>query len=65
MGFCDTAPMDRHIIFKCPRTGLNVQHRLPPASDDDRRATYQSVVCAACSQLHFVNEVTGKLLGEK
>ena len=57
--------MERHILFKCPRTGMNVQHRLevdrpepPPAN------THVPVRCPACTALHFVNSTTGKLLGE-
>ncbi|MBB4382972.1 hypothetical protein [Bradyrhizobium sp. SBR1B] len=55
--------MERHILFKCRRTGMNVQHRL----DDDRPEappgnTYVPVRCPACMALHFVNSTTGKLL---
>lgn len=53
------------IIFKCPRIGMNVQHRLvaddPQASDGE----YEPVECPACTRLHFVNKKSGKLLGEK
>jgi hypothetical protein len=27
--------------------------------------TYETVVCQACSRLHFINRATGKLLGEQ
>jgi uncharacterized C2H2 Zn-finger protein len=58
--------MERQILFKCPRTGMNVQHRI----DDDRPAgapenTHVPVRCPACMALHFVNSTTGKLLGER
>jgi predicted RNA-binding Zn-ribbon protein involved in translation (DUF1610 family) len=56
--------MDRHIVFKCPRTGLNVQHRLAEDVPDDRKNAYTSVVCPACANLHLVHSSTGKLLGE-
>ena len=56
--------MDRHIVFKCPRTGLNVQHRLAAVSVDETN-THVSVVCPACTRLHFINRSTGQILGEK
>lgn len=57
--------MERQILFKCPRTGMIVQHRI----DVDRpeappESTHVSVRCLACMALHFVNSTTGKLLGE-
>ena len=55
-----------HLIFKCPRTGLNVQHWL--AEDAERRtihmAAFDTVVCQACSGIHFINRSNGRLLGE-
>ena len=56
--------MDRHIIFRCPQTGLNVQHLLEAALEGEKD-TYRSIHCPACTRLHFVNRQTGKLLGEK
>jgi hypothetical protein len=54
-----------HIIFKCPRTGLNVQHWLAEdAAPGDPHASHDTVVCQACSGLHFINRSSGKLLGE-
>lgn len=55
-----------NIIFKCPRTGLNVQHWLadePPL--DNSSGSYEAVSCNACSALHFINRSSGKLVGEK
>ena len=58
--------MERQILFKCPRTGMIVQHRL----DDDRpeektqENTHVPVRCPACMALHFVDGTTGKLLGD-
>lgn len=54
-----------NIIFKCPRTGWNVQHWLDEPDPDDPNCTYESVVCQACSRIHFINRSNGKLLGEK
>ncbi|RXH28641.1 MULTISPECIES: hypothetical protein [Bradyrhizobium] len=58
--------MQRQILFRCPRTGMNVQHR----TDDERPErsepadSYVPVRCPACMSLHFVNSTTGKLLNE-
>ena len=53
-----------NIVFKCPRTGMNVQHWLAddPAPNDPH-CSYETAVCKACSRLHFINRSTGKLLG--
>ena len=56
--------MDRHIVFKCPQTGMNVQHRLT-AEPTDGADTHVSVVCPACTRLHLINRSTGKLLGDR
>jgi hypothetical protein len=53
-----------NFVFKCPRTGMNVQHWLADeAAPNDPNCTYETVVCKACSRLHFINRSTGKLLG--
>jgi hypothetical protein len=55
-----------HIIFKCPRTGMNVQHWLADkVAPDHPKCAYESVVCQACSRLHFINRSNGKLLGDQ
>ena len=54
-----------NLIFKCPRTGLNVQHWLAEdAKPGDPDGSYDTVVCQACRGIHFINRSTGKLLGE-
>ena len=54
-----------NLIFKCPRTGLNVQHWLAEdAAPGDPQCTYDTVVCQACSGIHFINRSSGRLLGE-
>jgi hypothetical protein len=45
--------------------GVNVQHWLPKTSPEDGPHSYRSVVCLACTGLHFIHKETGKLLGEK
>jgi hypothetical protein len=55
--------MGRPIIFKCPQTGMNVQHWLadPP---EDTKGEHAPVICPACANVHFIHNLTGKLLGE-
>jgi hypothetical protein len=57
----DTGGMD--LIFVCPRTDLAVQHRIQRLTADD--SIYEAVTCPACSRLHFLNVMTGKLLGHE
>jgi hypothetical protein len=59
--------MGRHILFKCPRTGMNVQHWLDETNGngDKAESVYKSVDCPACTLAHFVHRKTGKLLGEE
>lgn len=57
--------MGRHIIYKCPRTGLNVQHWLEDVLEDRTEDDYDSVDCPACTLAHFIHRETGKLLGEE
>jgi hypothetical protein len=55
-----------NFIFRCPRTGLNVQHWLADeVTPDDPQCTYETVICKACTRLHFINRATGKLLGDE
>lgn len=56
--------MERNIVFKCPRTGMNVQHRLTCAPGDtpDPENTHVWVTCLACGSVHFVNSTTGRPL---
>jgi hypothetical protein len=58
--------MGRHILFKCPQLGTNVQHWLPAASPENQPNAdfYLPLVCLACTRLHFIHKETGKLLGE-
>jgi hypothetical protein len=52
----------KNVVFRCPATGLNVQHQL----DDDPDipdTEYETITCPACVKLHFINRRTGKLMG--
>jgi hypothetical protein len=53
-----------HLIFKCPRTGMNVQHWLDEPGPSDRDDLYETVACKACNRLHFIHRSSGKLLGQ-
>jgi len=54
-----------NVVFRCPRTGMNVQHWLDNDSrPDDPPRTYETVVCKACTRLHFINRSTGRLLSQ-
>ena len=55
--------MERNILFKCPRTGVNVQHWLSGAVSG-AADTHVSVRCPACATQHFVNVTTGRMLSE-
>ncbi|MCG2632753.1 hypothetical protein L6654_39845 [Bradyrhizobium sp. WYCCWR 13023] len=58
--------MQRQIIYRCSRTGMNVQHQLDDAALQRPAENIRvSVRCPACASLHFVNAVTGKLLGDR
>ncbi|MGR6800536.1 hypothetical protein, partial [Aeromonas veronii] len=54
--------MDRQILFRCPQTGMNVQHRL---DDEPADRTHVSVHCPACTRLHLIERATGRLAGER
>ncbi len=57
-------PMAKPILFRCPNTGMNVQHWLADAPEDEKDR-HSSVVCPACAKMHFIHNSTGKPLGEK
>ncbi len=48
----------RNLIFTCPVTNQNVQHRFEATPDQD----YESVTCLACAGVHFIHRKTGKVL---
>ena len=50
----------KNILFTCPVTNQNVQHRIKLAPDHDHN--YESVRCLACAGIHFINLETGKVL---
>jgi hypothetical protein len=46
------------LIFICPRTNLNVQHRMDRTSAGEHE--YEAVACPACLRLHFINCNSGQ-----
>ena len=53
-------------IFRCPATGLNVQHVFDdeaPETSDER--AYVGVRCLACSGIHLVSRKNGRLISDK
>lgn len=58
-------PAMGNIVFRCPRTGLNVQHWLADeVGPDDPQRSFEAVVCKACTRIHLINRLNGKLPGE-
>jgi hypothetical protein len=52
------------LIFRCARTGMNVQIEMPEKAPTDHADSYESVTCPACTRIHLVNKTTGKMLGD-
>ena len=42
---------------------MSVQHWLDD-DNDAQHGEYETVVCNACTRLHFINRKTGRLLGQ-
>jgi hypothetical protein len=58
-GICPMA----EIIFHCPNVDLRVRQLPDGDARQNREEIYDSVLCHACTRLHFINKKTGKLLG--
>jgi hypothetical protein len=53
------------IVFYCPNVDLSVQHLLDDnVQEKSNEEIYESVLCFACTRLHFFHKKTGKLLGQ-
>jgi hypothetical protein len=51
------------LIYRCPVTGMNVQHWIAEAGlVTGETDSYVSVSCAACARGHLVNLATGRVL---
>jgi len=53
----------RPILFDCPQTGQKVQALVAEEAFSSDEARYEAVSCLACSGMHFVDPVRGKVLG--
>ena len=54
-----------NVVFRCPHTGMHVQHWMAEeVTGETPRGIYDTVVCNACARIHFINRRTGKLLGD-
>jgi hypothetical protein len=52
------------LIFRCTRTGMNVQIEMPETAPTDHADSYESVTCPACTRIHLINKATGRILGD-
>jgi CxxC motif-containing protein (DUF1111 family) len=59
-----TGSMADLIIFRCPHIGMNVQTDLHKQEIKEGEHRYESVVCPACTKLHFINRANGRTLGQ-
>jgi hypothetical protein len=55
----------RPILFDCPQTGQKVQGMLAEESFGTEDSRYVPVTCLACSGVHFIDPVRGRVLGAK
>ena len=56
------ATMARPILFRCSKTGMNVQHWLEDVPEHAKDG-HSPVACPACTKTHFIHNSTGNLLG--
>ena len=52
------------LIFRCTRTGMNVQIEMPETAPTEHPDSYESVTCPACTRIHLINKTTGRTLGD-
>ena len=53
----------RPILFDCPQTGEKVQGLVREEAFETSEVRYESIVCNACSGIHFVDPARGTVLG--
>ena len=51
-------------LFRCPNTGMNVQHDVGEASSEKEVGAVVVVNCPACARIHLVNAATGELVSD-
>jgi hypothetical protein len=47
-------------LFRCPNTGMNVQHFVAESSSGDEHEAIVALNCPACARIHLVNAATGE-----
>ena len=62
---CDDDGMDGHAAFTCPTTGQRVDHVFDRRDETPLADQYEIVVCPSYAEVHFINRLTGKLLGHE
>ena len=50
-------------VYRCPKTGLNVQGWVADDPTEGEGETYYSVTCTICTQMHLVDPKTARVLG--
>jgi hypothetical protein len=50
-------------LYRCPKTGLNVQGWFANAPSGNNDEVYETVTCVACTRVHLINRSTGKVVG--
>lgn len=50
-----------NILFRCPNTGMNVQHPICEPASGARAEAVLVVHCPACARIHLINVATGEL----
>jgi hypothetical protein len=51
------------VIFRCPKTALNVQGWTAEDVSPDANDEFVSIRCMACGGVHLVNPLSGRTLG--
>ena len=44
-----------YVLFRCPHTGLDVQHSLNKCVPRDDTSSVYALTCPACARIHFVD----------
>ena len=50
------------VVYRCPATGLTIDHWTEPAAPGTNSEVYETVTCRACNGVHLVNVATGRVL---
>jgi len=61
--FADRDAAWKELTGVCGDMVGGISRKLADEPADDSHSSYETVVCRACSRLHFINRSNGKLLG--